>query len=89
MEVMEEGDLMDRVPILLQRDRQYYDVNKLLFSTDKVALEFEGNLKKKHFYPTQQHQTVLQEIICPGVVGGSLDFPRSASFASVKLVEWY
>lgn len=26
MEVMEEGDLMDRVPILLQRDRQYYDV---------------------------------------------------------------
>lgn len=23
---MEEGDLMDRVPILLQRDRQYYDV---------------------------------------------------------------
>lgn len=28
MEVMEEGDLMDRVPILLQRDRQYYDVNK-------------------------------------------------------------
>ncbi|XP_055315065.1 uncharacterized protein LOC129575443 [Sitodiplosis mosellana] len=61
MEVMEEGDLMDRVPILLQRDRQYYD----------------------------QNQTVLQEIICPGVVGGTLDFPRSASFASVKMVEWW
>lgn len=29
MEVMEEGDLMDRVPILLQRDRQYYDVKSI------------------------------------------------------------
>lgn len=27
MEVMEEGDLMDRVPILLQRDREYYNVS--------------------------------------------------------------
>lgn len=36
----------------------------------------------------QQHQTVLQEMICPGVVGGTLDFPRSASFASVKIVQW-
>lgn len=27
MEVMEEGDLMDRVPILLQRDMEYYNVN--------------------------------------------------------------
>ena len=27
MEVMEEGNLMDRVPILLQRDLQYYQVN--------------------------------------------------------------
>lgn len=26
MEVMEEGNLMDRVPILLQRDLQYYQV---------------------------------------------------------------
>lgn len=32
MEVMEEGDLMDRVPILLQRDRQYYDVNFTKYS---------------------------------------------------------
>lgn len=32
MEVMEEGDLMDRVPILLQRDRQYYDVNHYYFN---------------------------------------------------------
>lgn len=28
MEVMEEGNLMDRVPILLQRDLQYYQVNE-------------------------------------------------------------
>lgn len=27
MEVMEEGNLMDRVPILLQRDLQYYQVS--------------------------------------------------------------
>lgn len=26
MEVMEEGNLMDRVPILLQRDLQFYQV---------------------------------------------------------------
>lgn len=26
MEVMEEGNLMDRIPILLQRDLQYYEV---------------------------------------------------------------
>lgn len=58
---MEEGNLMDRVPILLQRDLQYY----------------------------QEHQTVLQETICPGVVGGKLDFPRHASFASVKIVLWW
>lgn len=37
----------------------------------------------------KQHQTVLQERICSGVVGGTLDFPRSASFAAVKIVEWY
>ncbi|XP_058464098.1 uncharacterized protein LOC131438241 [Malaya genurostris] len=60
MEVMEEGNLMDRIPILLQRDLQYYGAN----------------------------QKVLQENICPGVVGGKLDFPRSASFASVKIVVW-
>uniref|UniRef100_A0A182SA60 Uncharacterized protein n=1 Tax=Anopheles maculatus TaxID=74869 RepID=A0A182SA60_9DIPT len=60
MEVMEEGNLMDRIPILLQRDLQYYEAN----------------------------QKVLQENICAGVVGGKLDFPRSASFASVKIVIW-
>lgn len=27
MEVMEEGNLMDRVPVLLQRDMQYYQVD--------------------------------------------------------------
>lgn len=26
---MEEGDLMDRVPVLLERDRQYYEVSKV------------------------------------------------------------
>lgn len=61
MEVMEEGNLMDRIPILLQRDMQYY----------------------------QHNQLVLQETICPGVVGGKLDFPRYASFASVKIVKWF
>ncbi|XP_037940493.1 uncharacterized protein LOC119673299 [Teleopsis dalmanni] len=61
MEVMEEGNLMDRVPILLQRDLQYY----------------------------QTHQSVLQEPICPGVVGGKLDFPRFASFAAIKMVLWW
>ncbi|XP_055846207.1 uncharacterized protein LOC129912111 [Episyrphus balteatus] len=61
MEVMEEGNLMDRVPILLQRDFQYY----------------------------QEHQSVLQEPICPGVVGGKLDFPRFASFAAIKIVIWW
>jgi hypothetical protein len=58
MEIMEEGNLMDRVRILLQRDLGYY----------------------------QAHQTVLQENLCPGVVGGLLDFPHYASFAAVKLV---
>lgn len=29
MEVMEEGDLMDRVPILVERDRQYYEVSEI------------------------------------------------------------
>ncbi|KAJ6641087.1 hypothetical protein Bhyg_06022 [Pseudolycoriella hygida] len=61
MEVMEEGNLMDRVPVLLQRDMQYY----------------------------QEHQSVLQETLCPGVVGGKLDFPRYASFAAVKIVHWW
>jgi hypothetical protein len=58
MEIMEEGNLMDRVRILLQRDLGYY----------------------------QAHQTVLQENLCPGIVGGLLDFPHYASFAAVKLV---
>lgn len=31
----------------------------------------------------------MQEVICPGVVGGRLDFPRSASFAAMKLVLWW
>lgn len=37
----------------------------------------------------QQHQTVLQQTLCPGVVGGKLDFPRYASFAAVKIVLWW
>lgn len=31
---------------------------------------------------------MLQETICSGIVGGRLDFPRYASFASVKIVLW-
>ncbi|PSN52582.1 hypothetical protein C0J52_13082 [Blattella germanica] len=61
MEIMEEGNMMDRIRILLQRDMGYY----------------------------QAHQTVLQENLCPGVVGGLLDFPHYASFAAVKLVLWW
>ncbi|XP_063824615.1 uncharacterized protein KIAA0825 [Ostrinia nubilalis] len=60
MEVIEDGNIMDRIPILLQRDLEYYQAN----------------------------QTVLSETICPGVVGGRLDFPRNASFAAVKIVLW-
>ncbi|XP_045766028.1 uncharacterized protein LOC123867806 isoform X1 [Maniola jurtina] len=60
MEVIEDGNIMDRIPILLQRDLEYYQTN----------------------------QTVLSENICCGVVGGRLDFPRSASFAAVKIVLW-
>lgn len=40
MEVMEEGDLMDRVPILLQRDRQYYEVSE----SSLVALDYSAHL---------------------------------------------
>lgn len=29
MEVLEEGNLMDRVPILLQRDLEFYQVPKM------------------------------------------------------------
>ncbi|XP_063912179.1 uncharacterized protein LOC135129022 isoform X1 [Zophobas morio] len=61
MEVMEDGNLMDKVHILIQRDMEYYKNN----------------------------QTVLQETICPGVAGGRLDFPRSVSFAAMKLVLWW
>ncbi|XP_063360569.1 uncharacterized protein LOC134649661 [Cydia amplana] len=60
MEVIEDGNIMDRIPILLQRDIEYYEKN----------------------------HTVLSESVCKGVVGGRLDFPRNASFASVKIVLW-
>ncbi|XP_045446705.1 uncharacterized protein LOC123654891 [Melitaea cinxia] len=60
MEVIEDGNIMDRIPILLQRNFEYYQTN----------------------------QTVLSENICRAVVGGRLDFPRSASFAAVKIVLW-
>ncbi|XP_066248590.1 LOW QUALITY PROTEIN: uncharacterized protein KIAA0825 homolog [Euwallacea similis] len=61
MEVMEDGNLMDKVNILIQRDMEYYKAK----------------------------QAVLQETICPGIIGGKLDFPRSASFAAVKLAVWW
>lgn len=61
MEVMEDGNLMDKIQILIQRDMEYYNAK----------------------------QTILQETICPGVVGGRLDFPRYVSFAAMKLVLWW
>lgn len=61
MELLEEGNLIDRVRILVQRDADFY----------------------------QEHQRVLQENICPHVVGGLLDFPHYASFAAVKLATWW
>ncbi|XP_044763067.1 uncharacterized protein LOC123320001 [Coccinella septempunctata] len=61
MEVMEDGNLMDKVIILIQRDLDYYN----------------------------EKQAILQEVICPAVVGGLLDFPRFVSFASMKLVLWW
>lgn len=61
MEIMEEGNLMDRVRILLQRDLAYYNEN----------------------------QKVIQENVCPTVVGGSLDFPCIVTFVATKLVTWW
>ncbi|RZF41589.1 hypothetical protein LSTR_LSTR000303 [Laodelphax striatellus] len=61
MEVMEEGHVMDRIRILLQRDSEYYELN----------------------------QSILQENLCSGIVGGTLDFPHHASFASIKMVRWW
>ncbi|XP_039278342.1 uncharacterized protein LOC111044238 [Nilaparvata lugens] len=61
MEVMEEGHVMDRIRILLQRDSEYYE----------------------------QNQSILQENLCSGIVGGVLDFPHHASFASIKMVRWW
>nr|CAH7717291.1 unnamed protein product [Callosobruchus chinensis]CAH7749832.1 unnamed protein product [Callosobruchus chinensis] len=61
MEVMEDGNLMDKLGILIKRDMEYY----------------------------QSKQAILQQTLCPGVMGGKLDFPRSASFASIKLVQWW
>jgi len=48
---------------------------------DRVRILLQRDLS---YY--QAHQTVLQENLCPGVVGGLLDFPHYASFAAVKLV---
>lgn len=41
------------------------------------------------FSGAQAKQSILQEPICAGVVGGRLDFPQSASFAAVKVVMWW
>jgi hypothetical protein len=37
MEVMEEGNLMDRIPILLQRDMEYYEVTMNFWNWVNVA----------------------------------------------------
>lgn len=41
------------------------------------------------YYIFKQKQSILQETICLGIVGGRLDFPQYASFAAVKLVLWW
>nr|XP_022904940.1 uncharacterized protein KIAA0825 homolog [Onthophagus taurus] len=61
MDLMEDGNLMDKVNVLIQRDMEYYKKN----------------------------QSILQEKLCLGVVGGRLDFPPSSSFAAIKLVNWW
>lgn len=83
MEVMEDGNLMDKVNILIQRDMEYYKVGFTKFSTERRS-KFANNL-----IAFQAKQSVLQETICPGIIGGKLDFPRSASFAAVKLAVWW
>lgn len=50
MEVMEEGILMDRLPILLQRDMQYYEVRSVIqIATGKsvhYVTQFYENMSK-------------------------------------------
>lgn len=58
---MEEGNLIDRVRILLQRDQTFYN----------------------------EHQRVLQENVCPTMVGGFLDFPCITTFVASKIVTWW
>lgn len=48
---------------------------------------FETKFRKNNV--KKDKQTILQEPICPGIVGGRLDFPRYASFAAMKLVLWW
>jgi protein KIAA0825 len=43
---------------------------------------------RNQIFTLQHNQVVLQETICSGIVGGRLDFPRYASFASVKICLW-
>lgn len=40
MEVMEEGNLMDRIPILLTRDMEYYEVIFVTQSSDNLIATF-------------------------------------------------
>lgn len=72
---------MDRIPILLARDLEYYEVKSVNYIPFPVPL-------RNVTFVFKANQKVLTENICPGVVGGKLDFPRSASFASVKVVMW-
>ena len=81
MEIMEDGNLVDRVRILLQRDMQYYQVLLLL-----RALLLRNN---SYIVMIQEMQTVLKEPLCSRISGGKLDFPRHASFVAVKIVEWW
>ena len=47
MEVMEEGNLMDRIPILLQRDMEYYEVCVVLIFRNFSISSFGI---KRHFW---------------------------------------
>lgn len=42
MEVIEDGNIMDRIPILLQRDLEYYQVNEHWYHLFYLFLNFSS-----------------------------------------------
>lgn len=82
-----------RLGVLSGREKNCRNARKTTLRENSLAhcftIRFSPSLFTFQFrWPTQTHQRVLQEPICPGVVGGKLDFPRYASFASIKLIHW-